>query len=145
MVLNNDIYECEGSPQARAMRQSARVLSTLGCAYLCNSCAAPQQGARSAFIERQRVGELIASFSASVAQRDFQAMSAFFAEDAIWETSAGTLGFRHEGRAVIHGWLTSNPGHVEVVFYLASTPSVELLSSDRARAQTSITELIRFQ
>lgn len=72
-------------------------------------------------------------------------MSALFAEDAIWETSAGTLGFRHEGRPVIHAWLTSNPGHVEVVFYLASEPTVELLSLDRARAQTSITELLRFQ
>ena len=112
---------------------------------LCSSCAAARPAsARDDLDERQRVAEVIARFSDLAARRDLARLPELFVEEAVWEAAAGGLGYRHEGRDAIASWLASNPNRVEVLFYLASPPVVELVAPDRARTRTTMTELLRF-
>lgn len=69
-------------------------------------------------------------------------MVELFAEDASWQASAGALGFQHEGRPAIEAWLNGNQDKVEVLFYLAAPPRVELVNPTLAHAQTSMNELL---
>jgi hypothetical protein len=124
----------------------SRLLSIFTCACLCSSCGTPGRTELGQdLLERQRIAELIARFGHSAQRHDFQTMGNLFIEEATWEASAGALGFRHDGQAAIRSWLTRNPGRVEILFYLASEPAVDLVSHERARAQTTITELLRLK
>jgi ketosteroid isomerase-like protein len=127
------------------MNASLRLLArTLFGAWLASACAAPPPAPRSAgATDTERVAQAIARFNAAVSRHDFAAMADAFSEDAVWEASAGKLGFRHEGRAAIQAWLTDNPGRVEVLFYLAGPSAIELQTAGRAHAFTSVTELLR--
>jgi hypothetical protein len=111
---------------------------------LCSSCAASAPAmSRDDIYERQRVADVIARFTDLAARRDFKGLPDLFVDEAVWESAAGGLGFRHQGRDAIARWLTSNPNRVEVLFYLASPPVVELVAPGRARTRTTMTELLR--
>lgn len=129
------------------MNASWRLLPrTLLGAWLASACAAPNPAPRSpGESDAERVAQAIARFNAAVPLHDFEAMADAFTEHAVWEASAGKLGFRHEGRAAIQAWLTGNPGRVEVLFYLAGPSAIELRAAGRAQAFTAVTELLRLK
>jgi hypothetical protein len=83
-----------------------------------------------------------AQFSAAANDHAWAEMVELFAQDASWQASAGALGFRHQGRSQIEAWLHGNQDEVEVLFYLAAPPRVELVTPTLARAQTSMSELL---
>jgi hypothetical protein len=95
--------------------------------------------------DRLQIAELSQRFSDAVNRHDWNLMAQLCAEDAIWETSAGKLGFRHEGRAAILKFLRENPNGVEVVAYTTTSPFIETLSRDRARTRLNMTEYLRIR
>jgi len=104
---------------------------------------APPEYALRAQADQLQIAELAARFSDAVNRHDWQLMAQLYAEDAIWETSAGTLGFRHEGRAAILRFLLNNPNNVEVVAYSSTPPFIETISDGRARTRLNMTEYLR--
>jgi SnoaL-like domain len=111
---------------------------------LCSSCAASTPATAGDVDQRRLVADVIARFTDLAARRDLSRLPELFVEEAVWESGAGGLGYRHEGRDAIAKWLASNPNRVEVLFYLSSPPVVELVAPDRARSRTTMTELLRF-
>jgi SnoaL-like domain len=93
--------------------------------------------------DRLQMIDLVARFADAANRHDWEAMASLFDEDATWETAAGGLGFRHEGRLAIRRFLVENPNGVDVLFYTASPPVIELTAADRARTRTNITEILR--
>lgn len=93
--------------------------------------------------DRLQILDLMARFADAANRHDWEVMASLFEEDATWETAAGGLGFRHEGRAAIRRFLVENPNGVDVLFYAAAPPAIELTAADRARARTNITEILR--
>ena len=105
------------------------------------------QGGRGAteLAERLEIIDLLARFADATNRHDWEALVALFDEDATWETEAGGLGFRHEGRAAIRRFLLENPNGVEVVFYMVAPPAIELGAEGDARTRTTITEILRLR
>ena len=93
--------------------------------------------------DRLQIAELAARFSDAVNRHDWQLMAELCSEDAIWEAGAGTLGFRHEGRAAILRFLMENPNGVEVVSYTSTPPFIETIAGERARTRLNMTEYLR--
>jgi uncharacterized protein (TIGR02246 family) len=93
--------------------------------------------------DRLEIAQVLTSFSAAVNRHDWNTMSDLFAEDAVWEASAGDLGFRHEGRDAIRRFLHGNEENVEVLYYSTGASHIELVGPDRARATTPMIELLR--
>jgi len=91
----------------------------------------------------QAIAEHYARFSDAANRHDWSTIADLFAEDALWETAAGTLGFRFQGRSAIHDGLVHNTSTLEVLHYQGAPPVVDLMAPDRARARTSISELLR--
>lgn len=103
----------------------------------------PQEQARGTYADRLQIAELSTRFADAVNRHDWEAVAELYAEDAIWETSAGKLGFRHEGRAAIRRFLLDNPNDVEVMAYTTAPPFIETISSQRARTRLNMTEYLR--
>jgi SnoaL-like domain len=120
----------------------AALVSSTACAGGSMTQPPPEQASR-LDADRLQIAELSAHFADAVNRHDWQAMAQLHTEDAIWETSAGKLGFRHEGRAAILKFLVENPKGVEVLAYTTSTPFIETLSGERARTRLSMTEYLR--
>ena len=93
--------------------------------------------------DQLQIAQLAARFSDAANRHDWQQMAQLYAEDAIWETRAGKLGFRHEGRAAILRFLLENPNGVEVVAYTSTPPFIETISDGRARTRLNMTEYLR--
>lgn len=93
--------------------------------------------------DRWQIAELTARFADAVNRHDWQTVAQLCAEDAVWETSAGKLGFRYQGRAAILEFLLENPNGVEVLAYTTTTPFIETMSSNRARTRLNMTEYLR--
>lgn len=122
---------------------SLRRLVSWFSAVLCSlGCAAPPRPAASAVSPAAEIAAVYAQFSAAANDHAWTEMVELFAEDASWQASAGDLGFRHQGRRAIDAWLRANQDKVEVLFYLAAPPRVELVTPALARAQTSMNELL---
>jgi hypothetical protein len=108
-------------------------------------CAVPRAGANPWCQPEQRgrhvcalrivalIREVTSRFADAVNRHDWQAMATLFVEDAVWEAAAGELSFRQEGRKAIQARLESNIEHVEVVFYLAGPPLIELTAPKGSR------------
>jgi hypothetical protein len=120
----------------------AALASSTACATAPATQPLPEQ-ALSVHADRLRVAELSQRFSDAVNRHDWKLMAELCAEDAIWETSAGKLAFRHEGRAAILRFLVENPNGVEVVAYTTTTPFIETISAERARTRLNMTEYLR--
>lgn len=95
------------------------------------------------YAARLQIAELVARFSDAANRHDWEAMAELYADDAIWETAAGKLGFRYQGRAAIRKFLLENPNGVEVLAYTTTTPFIETLSDERARTRLNMTEYLR--
>jgi len=93
--------------------------------------------------DRLQIAELSQRFSDAVNRHDWNLLAQLCVEDAIWEASAGKLGFRHEGRAAILKFLLENPNGVDVVAYTTSTPFIEAITGERARTRLNMTEYLR--
>jgi hypothetical protein len=121
-------------------------LSALVSSSACGGVTAtppPPEPAASVHGDRLQIAELSQRFSDAVNRHDWQQMADLCAEDAIWETSAGKLGFRHEGRAAILKFLLENPNGVEVVSYTTTVPFIESISGTDARTRLNMTEYLR--
>src|SRR5688500_10378943 len=124
---------------------SLRRLASSCSAVLCfASCAAPPPAARDG-PPTVDVAALYARFPAAANDHAWPEMVELFAQDASWQAAAGELGFQHQGRHAIEAWLHGNQDKVEVLFYLAAPPRVELVTPTLARAQTSMNELLRLK
>ena len=95
--------------------------------------------------DRLQILDHTARFADCANRHDWDSMALLFDENAIWETAAGGLGFRHEGRPAIQRFLLDNPNGVDVLAYAASMPVIELTALDRARSRLHITELLRLR
>lgn len=93
--------------------------------------------------EQLQIADLAARFADAANRHDWKQMAQLYAEDAIWETSAGTLGFHLEGRPAILRFLLENPKNVEVVAYSSTPPFIETISDGRARTRLNMTEYLR--
>lgn len=112
-------------------------------ALLTLACAPPFPPARAPRDAASEIAEVYARFSAAANARSWEPMLELFAKDASWEATAGPLGFRHEGRPTIARFLRGNEGHVQVLFYLAAPPHIEVTSPELAQGETSINEILR--
>ena len=111
---------------------------------LCGGCA-PARSPDASHADQTEIAQLYARFAGAANEHAWDEMAELFAPDATWEASAGALGFRHQGRPAIAAWLLGNRDKVEVVFYLAAAPQVELLGPDRALGQTTMHELLELK
>lgn len=90
-----------------------------------------------------RIAALVSDFADAVNRRDWEAMANLHTENAVWEGAAGELSFRNQGRGAILAWLRGNEPKLEVVYYMCSTPHIEVLEGDRATSRLSMFELLR--
>lgn len=111
-----------------------RITAALSAIGLLAGCPSPSP--------LHEVADVYARFSAAANDHDWDAMAAMFDPEATWEAGAGPLGFHHRGRPAIHSWLLGNRDKLEVLFYLAAPPRIDLVSPEKARAQTSMNELL---
>jgi hypothetical protein len=131
------------------VKQRSRFALALSALVMSSACAGapmtqpPREQLPNGLADRLQVAELSARFSDAVNRHDWQLMAQLCAEDAIWEASAGSLGFRHEGRAAILRFLVENPNGVEVVAYTSTPPFIESISGERARTRLNMTEHLR--
>jgi hypothetical protein len=138
-------------PSGKISHMEQRSLLSLALAALASSTACatapvaqpPSEQAFSAHADRLQVAELSQRFSDAVNRHDWKLMAELCADDAIWETGAGKLGFRHEGRAAILKFLVENPNGVEVIAYTTTSPFIESISGERARTRLNMTEYLR--
>ncbi len=121
----------------------SRLLSTFAAALsLAGSGCAARQAPPSPLEDRAAITELYERFTAAASDHDWDALLALLAEDVSWKASAGALGFEHHGRPAVRTWLMGNEGKIEVLFYQAGPPRLELVSPELARVQLSMTELL---
>lgn len=94
-------------------------------------------------VDRLAIGDQVARFSDAVNRQDWPALGGFFADEGVWEASAGELGFRYQGLDAIRDGLARNAQAVEVVHQQVSPAVVDVAGLDRAFARTSMSELLR--
>lgn len=73
---------------------------------------------------------------------EWKALDRFLTEDAVWEARP-PVGVRMEGRAAIHAFLEKNAKAIDVLLISVTSTAVDIIPPDRARARSTMNELIR--
>jgi ketosteroid isomerase-like protein len=102
---------------------------------------ASQDGELEEWLDRQRIQDLIHRYSDSVTRADYEQTATVFAPDAVWEeTQSGT---RFQTAREFLDYLIEGGASLDLLIQTPHSPVVELLGEGRARATTTIHEIVR--
>jgi hypothetical protein len=93
------------------------------------------------WLAREAVVDLIYRYSDSVTRGDYEQTATVFAPDAVWELPE--WGLRFETARAFLDYLIDGSASVELLIQTPHSPVVELLGPTRARATTTIHEIVR--
>jgi hypothetical protein len=94
-----------------------------------------------AMLDRHAIQQLIYRYSSAVTRGDFRHLSEMYAPDAVWESPLLDLHF-DDAQSFIDYLVVGSAG-LDVLIQTADSPDIELLGDDRARAATTMRELVR--
>jgi hypothetical protein len=94
-----------------------------------------------ATVDRVAIQHLIYRYSDAVTRGDYEHLSSFFAPNATWECPL--LGLAFDDAREFVDYLVEGSAALDVLVQTASNPVVELVSSESAKATTTILELVR--
>jgi hypothetical protein len=106
-----------------------------------NTVAAMDDSALQAAIDRQSIADLLYRYSDIVTRGAWDEDVALFVDDAVVEI-ASPFDTRIEGQAAILEW-RAGTASCELLFHITFSPSIRLLSSDRAQATSQTLEMVR--
>jgi hypothetical protein len=92
-------------------------------------------------VDREAIRDLIFRYSDSVTRGDFERLATFFSPDAVWESPL--LDLRFESAGAFIDFLSGGSGSLDVLIQTPHSPVVDLVSSERATATTTIHEMVR--
>jgi hypothetical protein len=100
-----------------------------------------QDVAIQAWLDRLAIQDLIFRYSDAVTRADYDQALTVFASDAVWESPL--LEMRFDSARVFIDYLIEATASGDVLIQAAHNSVIELLGADRARATTTIHEMVR--
>jgi ketosteroid isomerase-like protein len=98
-------------------------------------------GESSELLERLRIQDLIHRYSDSITRGDYEQTATVFAPDAVWEDPQSDI--RLESARAFLAYLAEGSTSLDLLIQTPHSPVVELLPGGRARATTTIHEIVR--
>jgi hypothetical protein len=93
------------------------------------------------WLDRQAVQDLIHRYSDSVTRADYEQTATVFAPDAVWEDPQSDV--RFESAREFMDYLVEGSTSLDLLIQTPHSPVVELLGDGRAKATTTIHEIVR--
>src|SRR5436190_3505504 len=103
-------------------------------------CSVRQDWELEEWLARQAVEDLIYRYSDSVTRGDYEHTATLFAPDAVWEEVGGA---RFETGREFVDYLVEGSASLELLIQTPHSPVVEFLGPGRAKATTTIHEIVR--
>jgi ketosteroid isomerase-like protein len=130
----------ERKPECR-LRAALAIGVSLACAACASRSDAGQKSEDATLRDQVAVRAVIDAATDAINHHEWTKVESMLAADAVWE-ALPPIGWKLQGRQAIRGFFDGNRGKVEVLLYALIATNIELESSERARARSTMSELL---